>query len=116
MGPFTTLVVDAAKWATVSLNKVYSRNLSTIEPSENSSFDKNAERNQKTHAFYETLKACTRQIYYKAVVCLNFFLSTKTSISKTMAMFLLKTGHAIYPIFLVPAVFTACDCSGFFVC
>jgi len=34
MGPFTTLVVDAAKWATVSLNKVYSRNLSTIEPSE----------------------------------------------------------------------------------
>jgi hypothetical protein len=33
MGPFTTLVVDAAKWATVSLNKVYSHNLSTIEPS-----------------------------------------------------------------------------------
>lgn len=33
MGPFTTSVVDAAKRATVSLNKVYSRNLFTIEPS-----------------------------------------------------------------------------------
>ena len=37
MGPFTTLVVDAAKWVTISLNKVYSRNLSTIEPSAMSS-------------------------------------------------------------------------------